>query len=105
MDPVNGNPGTAMWFLAEWYRTGPAAMSVDDVAAHLARSAATDTTHASTAVVMAMTMPHDETFFCIFTAASAQAVAHTCQTAGWPADRISTDITIWPQSHQPPLSA
>lgn len=76
-------------------------MSVDDAAARLALATATDTHQPPAALLMALTVPDDKTFFGVFSAATADAVIQICQRAGWPPDRISTDVYPWPPHHTP----
>jgi hypothetical protein len=87
----------ASYFLVEWYQSGPAALSADAAVAHLTRAAATDTEVPPVVLVTALLVPKDETFFGVFSAASADAVIQTCQGAGWPADRISIGVQPWPR--------
>jgi D-serine deaminase-like pyridoxal phosphate-dependent protein len=83
-------------FLVEWYETGPAAIAGIDAASRLARAAnALSTPGQPVALVVALSVPHDRTMFGVFSAAGADAVIQTCQHAGWPADRISTDVHAW----------
>ncbi|WP_319435079.1 hypothetical protein [Mycobacterium sp. RTGN5] len=46
-------------------------------------------------------MPADQTVFAVFSAASSDAVVQLCHRAGWPADRISTDVEPWLASQLP----
>ena len=83
-------------FLVEWYEAGPAGLSAVDAAAHLCRAAATVSPHGPpVTLIMVLSVPHDRTLFGVFHAATADAVIQTCQRAGWPADRISTDVQPW----------
>ena len=87
---------TTQCFLVEWYQAGPARVSAVDAAAHLCRAAATVSTRDQPVLLLvALTVPHDRTLFAVFSAASADAIVQTCQHAGWPADRISTDVQPW----------
>lgn len=83
-------------YLVEWYQAGPAAVSVDDAVAQLNDAAAAGDRDRRTALVMALAVPDDQTFFGVFTADDVEAVVQTCQRAGWPADRISADVSAWP---------
>jgi hypothetical protein len=87
---------TESYFLVEWYQRGPATLSAQDAADQLNRAASGVSTHDQPVVlVMALTVPHDQTLFGVFSAASADAVIRTCQQAGWPASRVSTDVHPW----------
>ena len=92
---MSGTVSAASCFLVEWYQTGPAALSADDAAAQLVRAAAEDKHRPPSALLMALTVPDDQTFFGVFSAATAEAVIHTCERAGWTADRISTGVCPW----------
>jgi hypothetical protein len=93
---MTSDDDSAQCFLVEWYQSGPAALEARDAAAQLTRAARTASTRTQPVVlVMALTVPHDRTLFGVFCAHSADAVIHTCQHAGWPADRISTDVHPW----------
>jgi hypothetical protein len=81
-------------FLVEWYQTGPAALTAEEAAEQLSRAAAASG-DGPVLLIMALTVPADQTLFGVFSAASADAVIDTCQRAGWPADRISTDVHPW----------
>jgi hypothetical protein len=86
-----------LFFLVEWYQGGPATLLTRDAAAHLAHAATGgDTCADPVRLVMALNVPEDETLFVVFRAMSADAVIRTCQRAGWPPDRISTDVRPWP---------
>jgi hypothetical protein len=83
-------------FLVEWYQSGLAALAHVDAVEQLARAAAGVSPHGPpVALVMALSVPNDQTLFGVFRAATADAVIQTCQRAGWPADRISTDVHLW----------
>ena len=96
MSSVNAIGPLASCFLVEWYQTGPAALLAEDAAARLTRAAAADDNIPPTTLTMALNMPDDQTFFGVFTAVSVEAVIQTCQRAGWPADRISANVHLWP---------
>jgi hypothetical protein len=81
-------------FLVEWYQTGPAALTATEAAEQLSHAAAASG-DGPVVLIMALTVPADQTLFGVFSAASADAVIDTCQRAGWPADRISTDVHPW----------
>lgn len=83
-------------FLVEWYQAGPVAQLAEAVAAHLSDASATDDDSPPATLLMALTMPTDQTVFAVFSAASCEAVIQLCQRAGWPPDRISTDVDPWP---------
>ena len=96
---VKATVPTASCFLVEWYQCGPVELSADAAAAHLTRAAAADTHQPPAALLMALTVPDDKTYFGIFSGASTDAIIQICQRAGWPPDRISTDIHPWPRPH------
>jgi hypothetical protein len=83
------------FFLVEWYQTGPVAQLADAVAAQLSGAAATGDDTPPAALLMALTMPTDQTVFAVFSAASCEVIIALCQRAGWPPDRISTDVEPW----------
>lgn len=80
----------------EWYQGGPIELSVDDAAAHLVRAAsASEQLGEPVDLVLVLTVPGDSTLFAVFTSADVEAVIHACQRAGWPADRITSDVQPW----------
>jgi hypothetical protein len=96
---------TAPCFLVEWYQSGLAAVAPVDAIEQLTRAAAAVSTRGQpVALVMALTVPHDQTLFGVFRAATADAVIQTCQRAGWPADRISADVHPWLTPEPPNLT-
>jgi hypothetical protein len=87
---------TPRCFLVEWYHNGPVALSAAEAAQRLARAAADSVDSQPVLLMMALNVPHDRTLFGVFSACDVDAVIDTCQRAGWPADRISTDVHPWP---------
>lgn len=84
-------------FLVEWYQAGPAATSTQDAADRLVRAGATleQPDQPPVALTILVAVPGDQTLFAVFNAASENDVIQTCIQAGWPADRISTDVQSW----------
>lgn len=83
-------------FLVEWYQGAPTAVTAEEAAAHLSRAASESVPDTDpVALVMVLNVPHDGTLFAVFTSPGAEAVIHTCQRAGWPADRISNNVQPW----------
>jgi hypothetical protein len=98
---TSSDPG-APCFLVEWYQSGLGALAPGDAVEQLIAAAAAVSTHTQpVTLVIALTVPHDQTLFGVFRAATADAVIRTCQRAGWPADRISTDVHPWLTSGLP----
>lgn len=90
------NAQEAVYFLVEWYQGGPIALSADDAAAHLHRLAPESAQIGDLVkLLVVLAVPHDSTLFAVFSSPDAEAVVRICQRAGWPADRISTDVQTW----------
>lgn len=92
---MNGTVPAGPFFLVEWYQTGPVTQLAEVVAAQLSGAAAVDDDTASAALLMALTMPADQTVFAVFSAPNSETIIQLCQRAGWPPDRISTDVQPW----------
>jgi hypothetical protein len=84
-------------FLVEWYQREPATASTQDAAARLAHASATAgvTDPPSATLTLLVTVPSDQTLFAVFSAAEVDDVIRLCDEAGWPADRISSDVEAW----------
>lgn len=80
-------------FLAEWYRPAVVNRDIDEIAATLGDTVARlhDQGHPIRllATVAAST---DQVLYGVFAAESADTVTRACRGAGWPADRITSDI-------------
>ena len=88
-------------YLVEWYQRGPVAVVVTQAAERLIGVAAERSDGDAVLLLMALTVPGDHTLFGVFAATSLDAVIDTCQRAGWPADRISSDVHPWPMPTVP----
>lgn len=82
--------GTEHCFLVEWYQRGPVGSDTSDVGRRLAEAAGPT---AVLDVVLVVAVPADETVFGVVRADTADAVAALCRAAGWPADRITPDVS------------
>jgi len=88
-----GDVHGAMNFLAEWYLPDLAETTVDDIVSRLDAAAALITGEGTPVrVVMTLSVPTDEVLYGVFDAASPEAVVATCQRAGLPQQRLSTDV-------------
>ena len=87
--PPGGEPGRGRRFLAEWYRPEVTGATLDDVVGRLKRGA---TEGAAVRLVMALSVPSDEVFYCLYAAESADDVLAACARAGIPAERITADV-------------
>ena len=88
-DPAGGELGRERRFLAEWYRPEVTGATVDDVVGRL-RSAAAE--RPTVRVLVALSVPSDEVFYCLYAAESADDVRAACTRAGIPAERITSDV-------------
>ena len=88
-DPARGELGRERRFLAEWYRPEVTGATVDDVVGRLRRGAAEV---AAVRLVMALSVPSDEGFYCLYAAESADDVLAASTCAGIPAERITADV-------------
>lgn len=96
------NAQEAVYFLVEWYQGGPLGLSADDAAAHLHRAAPKSAQFGDlVTLLVVLAVPHDDTLFAVFSSRDVEAVIHACQRAGWPADRISTDVQAWRAAGNP----
>lgn len=92
---ASSDPGTSC-YLVEWYLSGLAAVAPADAVEQLTRAAAEgDSFGQPVTLIMALSVPDDQTLFGVFRAATTDVVMQTCRRAGWPADRISTDVHPW----------
>jgi hypothetical protein len=83
-------------FLAEWYRPAVVNRDIDAVAAALGDAVAR--LHAQgypIRLLAALAAPADQVLYGLFAAESPDTVTQACRSAGWPADRISTDVHTW----------
>lgn len=74
-------------YLVEWYRSELAADSIDDAFAKLHECA-----ESPAKVLLTFAVPSDEVIFCVFVAASAEAVGEACDRAGLPAERVTAAV-------------
>ena len=83
-------------YLAEWYRAELwDEDKVDRTFAQLTRGAElTSRNGASAKVLMTLSVPTDDVFFCIFVATSLDVVAQACDHAGIPAERVTPAMAI-----------
>ncbi|VEG51904.1 Uncharacterised protein [Mycolicibacterium aurum] len=89
-----GDVGSRTSFLAEWYLPNLAEATVDDIVTRL-RAAAAAVTRAGAPIrlVATLSVPTDEVLYGVFDADSPEAVVSTCERAGSPHQRLSTDVT------------
>jgi len=80
-------------FLAEWYRPAVVNRDIDEVAAALGDTVARlhDQGH-PIRLLAAVVASTDQVLYGVFAAESADTVTRACRSAGWPADRITSDI-------------
>jgi hypothetical protein len=85
--------GESVYHLAEWYLPELTEQSVDDMVARL-ESAATVLTGEGPPVrlLLALAVPKDEVFYGVFGAHSIDLVSRTCDQAGLPYQRLSSDV-------------
>jgi hypothetical protein len=79
-------------YLVEWYRSELAADSIDDTFAKLHECAESTTDGSRAKVLLTFAVPSDEVIFCVFVAASAEAVGEACDRAGLPAERVTAAV-------------
>jgi hypothetical protein len=82
-------------FLAEWYRqglaeapVGPTVATLDDAAAEISASGT------PVRLLAILAVPTDAALFGVFSAASAQIVAQTCDRAGMSAQRLTPTAAV-----------
>ena len=84
---------TLRCFLAEWYQPDLAGRSLDDVVATLGRAATRLRGEGHQMELMfIVNSPADEMLYSVFTADSVDTVTLACRQAGWPVDRITSDV-------------
>ena len=80
-------------YLAEWYGPGVIGEAVDDVVAKLERGVSAMRAEGTPIqLLVALLVPTDEVFYCLYSAPSAEAVRSACTRAGMPAERLSADV-------------
>jgi len=80
-------------FLAEWYRPAVVNRDIDEVAAALGDTVARLHSQGHPIrLLAAVAASTDQVLYGVFAAESADTVTRACRGAGWPADRISSDI-------------
>ena len=80
-------------YLAEWYGPDVIGGAVDDVVANLERGASAMRAEGTPIqLLVALLVPADEVFYCLYSAPSAEAVRAACTRAGMPAERLSADV-------------
>jgi len=91
------DPGSHLsCYLAEWYRAEFwDEEKVDHTFAQLSRGAQVISQNGATAkVLMTLSVPTDDVFFCIFVAPSPDVVTQVCERAGIPAERVTAAMAI-----------
>ena len=82
-------------YLVEWYHAAAMEEPLDDTAARLKDSAVLMSARGSPVRLLnLLAVPTDEVLFAVFTADSASTVAQTCETAGIPAQRVTTATEV-----------
>lgn len=90
---MRSNATSVPCYLVEWYNPRLAKEPIEDTAATLNDCATSMSTADSTVRLLTiLAVPGDDVCFGIFTAASAQLVAETCQRAGLPAQRLTPAV-------------
>jgi hypothetical protein len=81
------------YHLAEWYRPELSEQTVDDIVARL-DSAAAAMSVGGTRVRLRLTLsvPTDEVLYGVFEAGSVDVVSQTCEHAGVPPQRLTSDV-------------
>jgi hypothetical protein len=88
-------------FLAEWYRSEVTSRTIEDIAAKLYTAAATMRAEGmQVQLIITLAVPTDEVLYGMFSAYSADTVVLTCEHAGIPVERLSSDVVLlgsaWP---------
>jgi Protein of unknown function (DUF4242) len=80
-------------YLVEWYQPDVTRGAVDDVVARL-ELAASELREEGTPVhlLVALSVPTDEVFYCLYAAHSEEVVRAACTRAGIPVERLSADV-------------
>jgi hypothetical protein len=85
--------GVALRYLVEWYVPQTHGRAIADIAQSVRRLLADMPTAAHPPQLLyALEVPQDAYAFGVFTADSADAVAHVCEQVGHPADRVSAAV-------------
>lgn len=80
-------------FLVEWYQAAVVDRDIDQVATILGDAATRlDGEGLPIRLLVTVAASTDQVLYGVFVAESARTVARACELAGWPADRISSDI-------------
>jgi hypothetical protein len=80
-------------FLAEWYQPALVDRDIDDVTSMFGDAAAS--IHAGghpIQLLAALAASTDQVLFGVFAAESADTVRRTCESAGWPPDRVTSGV-------------
>lgn len=80
---------TAQCFLVEWYQRMPTDSDACDIWRILSAAAP----RLAVEVVLIVSVPADEVVFGVVRADTADAVTAMCRAVGWPADRITSDVS------------
>lgn len=79
----------------EWYRPDVTSETIENIATMLATAATTMCAEGRPVrLLIALAVPADEVLYGVFTAYSADTVVRTCQNAGIPVERLSTDVLL-----------
>jgi hypothetical protein len=82
-------------FLAEWYRPEVTSRMIEDMVAMLDAAAATMRAEGmQVRLLFTLAVPTDEVLYGMFSAYSAEAVVLTCDHAGIPIERLSSDVLL-----------
>jgi hypothetical protein len=82
-------------FLSEWYRPEVTSQTIENIAAILNTAAATVRAEGSQVrLLITLAVPKDEVLYGLFSACSAATVALTCEYAGIPVERLSSDVML-----------
>jgi hypothetical protein len=89
------NVSPSSCFLAEWYRADVTSRTIEDIAAALQIAAAAMRAKGiQVRLLMTLAVPADEVLYATFSAYSPDSVVQTCQQAGIPVERLSSDVLL-----------
>jgi hypothetical protein len=101
-------------FLSEWYRPDITSQTLEDISAILDKAAATMRAEGTQVhLLITLAVPPDEVLYGLFIACSAATVVLTCEHAGIPVERLSSDVLLglaepresWPVPQMPTRSS